>query len=689
MRYTKIKKAQKKRSSCSVSPDLIAGNRFEEIVTILTEKSELKNQDRYLYGYSLLRTQRKLESLITLWPLAKSYPLLQKDCASIAAHVFKDENLLSSVQLSEEDLYILFLVVKNLIPQSQVCNTLKQRFFNFLWQQKNYEKLERVLKSTKEEFSGILIENLSKLAFFQAEKKLIGNIPAFIGHILTGGACLILRNQVYHGDGDQGDIADKICSLAKEIKYRFSQLEIKNNQTLAWDKSLFENFVDYEASILTQVLQLLVKNGVLHLDIIPTPSYLMAHDSATRRVSQHFLPWLASKHEGLFEMYNADTYHAVFWAISGKELSGVNKILKTGHFNKFHPYLRLAIMFRATNIEKSSLKRSVQICDIENLNETISLFKMIAIKTVMAMLNEASKIKLSTAFWQMLSEFYPVLQDPELKNSLITKLIYILHKEYEGLVSLNFGTIKNIAYQMNDDEFKKQVEVLSSRQQACSQFLLNLKDEKKSKYSITRIKNKQTLCAHLTLVADSCCLLYAELSVDFFLHIKSLVENKKINKIVPLGDLIDCDFECDCVRCKMDLYRYKILAIGEKLNLPVVHLPDVHFYSNLQMISETKTFSSVLSQTDPFEILDVSLDDPKQIIMQKVMKLIQQSPGQMAIFRQAQNELFHPTKRFLHHYFRYFAYENNTVEPKADPLPMPAHSSVHEIPFRHEFLNAD
>jgi hypothetical protein len=685
MRYTKMKKAQKKKSSCSVSPDLIAGNRFEEIVTILTEKSELKNRDRYLYGYSLLRTQRKLESLIALWPLAKSHPLLQKDCISIAAHVFKDENLLSSVQLSEEDLYILFLVVKNLIPQSQVCNTLKRRFFDFLWHQKNYEKLERILKSTKEAFSGILIENLSKLAFFQPEKKLIGNTPAFIGHILTGGACLILRNQIYHGD-----IADEIRSLSNEIKYLFSQLKIKNNQNLAWDKSLFESFVDYEASVLTQVLQLSLKKGEPHLDIIPTPSYLMTHDSVNRRVGQRFLTWLASKHEGLFEMYNADTYHAVFWALSGKELSGVNKMLKTADLNKFHPYLRLAIMFRATNIEKSSLKRTVQLCDIENLKEIISLFKSIAIKTVVAMLNEASKIKLSTAFWQMLSEFYPVLQDPELKNSLITKLICTLHKEYEGLVSLNLGTIKNIAYKMNDDEFKKQVEALSSRQQTCSQFLLNLKDEKKSEYSITHIKNKSTLYTHLTLVADSCCLLYTELSVGFFKHIKSLVENKKINKLVPLGDLIDCDFECDCTGCKMDLYRYKILAISEKLNLPVVRLPDVHFYSNQQMISEVQTSkSSVLSQTDPFKILDVSFDDSKQIIMQKVMKLIQQSPGQMAIFRQAQNELFHPTKRFLHHYFRYFAYENSNVEPEVDPLPMPAHSSVHEIPFRHEFLNAD
>jgi hypothetical protein len=685
MRYKKIKKAQDKKSSCSVSPDLITGNRFEEIVNILTEKSELKNQDRYLFGYSLLHTQRKLESLIILWPLAKGHPILQKDCASIAAHVFKDENLLSSVQLPEEDFYILFLAAKDLAPQSQVYNTLKRRFFNSLWQNENYEKLERILKSTKEEFSGIFVENLSKLAFFQSEKKLIGNTPAFVGHVLTGGACLILRNQIYHSD-----IADEIRLLSNEIKYLFSQLKIKNNQNLAWDKSLFDSFVDHEASILTQVLQLSVKNGEPHSDIIPTPSYLMTHDSATRRVSQHFLPWLASKHDELFEMYNADTYHAVFWALSGKELSGVNKILKTVQQNKFHPYLRLAIMFRAANIEKSTLQGIVQISDIENLKETTSLFKSIAIKTVKSMIHGEAKIKLSPAFWQMLLEFYPVLQDPELKNILIAKIIHTLHYEYEGLVSLNLGTMRSIAYQVNDVEFEKQIEALCARQQVCSRFLLNFNDENKSKKTFVHIKNEQTLRSHLTLVADSCCLLYAELSVEFFWYIKSLVENKKISKLIPLQDLIDCDFDCDCVGCQKELYRYKILGLGEKLNLPVVRLPDVQFYSNLQLVSETQTpKSSVLSQADPFKILDVSIADSKQIIMQKVMKLIQQSPGKMSIFRQAQNELFHPAKRFLHHYFRYFVHEDSNVETEVDPLATPVHSPAHEIPFRHEFLNAD
>ena len=33
-------------------------------------------------------------------------------------------------------------------------------------------KLEKILKSPKEEFSSILLENISKLSFFQAEKKI-------------------------------------------------------------------------------------------------------------------------------------------------------------------------------------------------------------------------------------------------------------------------------------------------------------------------------------------------------------------------------------------------------------------------------------------------------------------------------------------------------------------------------------
>lgn len=148
--------------------------------------------------------------------------------------------------------------------------------------------------------------------------------------------------------------------LVNEIKHLFYQLKIKSKQKLAWDKSLFENFFDHEASILTQVLQLAVKSSGSNLDIIPTPGYFMTYDSTTGRGSQKFLSWLALESKELFEMYHDYTYHAVL----------------------------LALMLRFANIKKSPLKGIVQINDFENLKETASLFKNVAIQTVMSMIDK-------------------------------------------------------------------------------------------------------------------------------------------------------------------------------------------------------------------------------------------------------------------------------------------------------------
>lgn len=672
---------QKSKSSHLISSDLIAGNHFKEIVKIFREKSELTNRDRYLYGYSLLRTQQKLESLVTLWPLvAKGHPKLQEDCATIAAHVFKEEDISSAAQLSEEALYTLFHAAKNLAPQSKIYSILKQRFFDFLWQKGDYEKLERILKSSKEEFSGVLIENLSKLAFFQSEKKLLGNAAAFVSLILTGGACLIIRDSTY-----QSEIADEIRLLANEIKHLFFQLQIKKKQKLAWDKSFFENLVDHEASILTQVLQLAVKDSEINLDFIPTPGYYMIYDSTTRRANQKFLPWLALENKELFEMYNADTHHAVLVAL-GEEKSF--DTLNPNQINKFHPYLRLALMLRSTSIKKSLLSGIVQLSDFENVKE--SLFKNIAIQTVVSMIDSESAIKLIPAFWQMLSEFYPVIQAPVIKNALIIKSLYTLHQEYDDRIILNLVAIKNIAHQMNADELEKQADDLCVRQQLCLEFLLNLNSEKKSKRYITNIKDESTLRGHLTLIIDCCRLVYTKLSAEFFWHIKSLVKNKRINQIIHLKDIFDCDFKCDCDGCQDDFYQYEARNISNKLNLPVACLPDVHFYVNAQSISKKQPpKASVLSLTDPFKVLDVSFTDSKQIIMQKVMKLIQQSPGQMAIFRQAQIELFNPIQKFLHHYFRFLAYENRNAEDDVNQFSLPVISPLHDIPLRDEYLNAN
>lgn len=677
MRYKKIKNKQK---SHSIPTTLITDKKFNEIVNILNKKSELTNQDRYLYGYSLLRTQQQLESLITLWPLsAKGHTKIQEDCTVIAAHVFNDENFLS-MPLPDEALYTLFQVARNLAPHSLAYRTLQQRLFDSLWFKKDYEKLERTLKANKNEFSGIYVENLSKLAFFNPENKLISNTPAFISLILSGGACLISRNPIYHND-----IADEIRLLANEIKLLYSQLNTKHK--FFWDKSLFENFVDYEASVLSQVLQLAIKINPSNLDIIPSPSYIMTYDSTTGRVSQDFLPWLASANEDLFEMYNPNTHQAVLWALGEEKSPAINEILKSGHQNKLHPYLRLALMLRSTSNPKTylSIKKIVKIKDFKNTSST-SLFKNVAIQTVRSMLKAESKIDLSPEFWIKLLEFYPVLQEPEFKNILITKSIYKLHEEYENQTNLSLSTAKSIACQLKDKDFEKLIDDLYTRQQECSQFLLNLKDKKNAAKNIRNIKDEPTLRTYVTLIADTFCVAYTKLSKAFFQHIKSLIKNKRINKLIPLKDFFDYDLGCNCLRCERDFYSYKILHIIEALNLPAARLPDAHYKSNSQPMETQAPKISILSQTDPFKILDISYTDSKQNIMQKVMKLIQQSPGQMAVFRQAQNELFNPGQRFLHQYFRFLAYKN--AEAEVRPFSPPVNTHLYEIPLRNEFLNA-
>ena len=51
-------------------------------------------------------------------------------------------------------------------------------------------------------------------------------------------------------------------------------------------------------------------------------------------------------------------------------------------------------------------------------------------------------------------------------------------------------------------------------------------------------------------------------------------------------------------------------------------------------------------------MLEIDFTDGKSIVMQKIMRLIQQSPDKMSEFRRAQIEIFNPAQRFLHHYLR-------------------------------------
>jgi len=311
-----------------------------------------------------------------------------------------DENYLSTAELSTQDLYTLFLTAKNTMPQSSICTVLKRRLFDLLWQTRDYKQLECVLKAVQIEQVGIATENLSKLVFFQLENKLTGNIAALVGQILTGGACLILRNAIYHND-----IANAISFLANEIKLLFATFDNKNRAKLAWNSGSLENFIDHEASVLSQVLQLAVHSKDLSLDIIPTPSYLLVYDVGSKRVDKQFLPWLAAVDQELVKLYKLDTYNAVLLTVSSGSLSTSKSILKLPNKDRLHPYLRLALMLRAASVKNFTCPELVAVGEIASQDPqdvTTKLFKQIAIQTMNSVLNTTSEINLTAELLQQL-----------------------------------------------------------------------------------------------------------------------------------------------------------------------------------------------------------------------------------------------------------------------------------------------
>ena len=127
------------------------------------------------------------------------------------------------------------------------------------------------------------------------------------------------------------------------------------------------------------------------------------------------------------------------------------------------------------------------------------------------------------------------------------------------------------------------------------------------------------------------------------------------------------NFECDCPDCQRVLYRNIIPRMVEKFNLPVISLPKVESYIYSQCVAKAPIAkSSVLSGSNPFKLLDVNLTDSKKTIMEKVMRLIAESPMQMSTFRKSQSELFNPEKRFLHHYFHFLAGQDNQLDIQID-----------------------
>ena len=685
MNYKKTKKNQKQKVTHLISPSLITHKRFNDVISQLKDQTVLSNYDRYLYGYSFLQTQQHLNALITLWPLiSKTQTVLWDDCATIADHVFKDESLLSSELLSEEVLHTLFLAAGTLAPQNPMYHTLKQRLFDSLWHQNNYEKLERILKSTKDPKTVFLIENLGKLAFFQAKSKLAGSIPSLIGLVLTGGACLLMQHSIYHAD-----IEEEIHALGHEIKRLLSEIEAKGTQQLAWDMALRESFIDYETGILIEALQNRLHEGETSLDVIPTPSYLITYDGKDGQLSQTFLPWLSKQNHALAELYQAGTQQAVIWVLGGKKLSAIKDILKSVQKNKLHPYLRLAIMLRAESLKKSSLSGLVLVNEFETVETTTSVFKNIALQTAKMITNNTHSTIESHSIWPMLIDFFPVLDDEDLKHSILSSSLAIVHQQYMRRETLNFGALQAIAHQLECADLDQQLTVFADRQKICLALLANIADIKPSKKIITAIKNEPTLRAHLTLIVDS--YFFASDKTSFWRliqHIQSLVENKRINKFISLKDYFECDFNCGCNSCIQTLFKDDIPSIIEKLNLPVIQFPVVSHTKN-RRTDVKKSNVSVLSQPDPFMTLGISVMESKSMIMQKMMQLIQQTPDNMAAFRQAQSELFNPTQRFLHHFLRIFNHEHSRPIKLdgSDPSNCLAFS-LNDIPLRHELFNA-
>lgn len=708
----------KQKITSFIPPELIKNNQFQDVISLVNEKlaiteptelTELSKRDRYLYGYSLLRTHQSVPALATLWPLAVNGPAeLQNDCAVIATHVFNDPAFLSTSFLSSltaEMLLPLFFVAQNLMPQHQIYPRLKQHLFDVLWQNGEYEKLERLLKSCKEEFSETFVENISKLIFFQSEKKLPANIPLFIGQVLTGGACLLERNAIYHND-----IAEEIALLANELKCLYAQWKLNKEGLAAWDQSLFDYFVDYEASVLVEVLQLVLKDKKCDENgswkVIPAPSYLAYHLTADRYVSPHFLPWLATENEALVNMYSPDVSKAVLWALNGKALSDIRSILKSVDQSKLDPYLRLALVLRAELIQPSSLQGLVDFSEFTTLNKYSGLFKAVVINTISSLKDNVSRSLSTTGYWKIIDQFYPAIRTPESDALLIIDSLAELHRTYEDGYRqfrlaykddfyLPLDKIKKVAEQTHADALLEHIDLLLAERERCHQFLVSLDDEKNAKKYIKDIKDESALRALLVLIANTCLLLRPEESDDFFNFLKTLVTHRRINKILPLKTLSIENFKCTCHQCRRQIKKIALPAMLEEFQLPVVHLPEAHAFIPLQtQIQQTTSqkilpSSSVLVRPDPFKVLTISLTEIKPKIMQKVMQLIQHSPEKMAEFRNAQSELFHPAQRFVHHYLRYLAHEENNDKNENtndDAVTNTVHFKPQEIPLRPVFL---
>ena len=655
MNLTKIKPSNTKNI---IPLELIKQSHYNKIIDLINKNPSNQDFDIYIYSYALLRTQRPLEALINLYSLVKKYPNLEEDCNCIGRSLFKEQDFLSKVPMDEKVLYILFKVARNTILDHKIYIELQKKLFNLLWERSEYAKLENILKSYKKQKDGILLENLSKVNFRQYENKFSGNILGFIGFTLTGAGCLILRDKLY-----QNNLDKQINSVIDELKKLFLSVSTQFKHKFL-DLKLLNACLEYEAQVLIEVLKIAINCGT-ELDFVATPSYFIHYDPANLLLAK-FKLWLQKYDLNLDRIYDRITYDAIIGVLTGDQ-----KLLKLVSKHKLDPAILLAIKLRNTSLKKSVVVSN----DLSNLNNSSDLMKSVVFNTIKIMLDN----KVNPQFWEIIMGSDLIVEDLEIIYILRNKLIQDLKAASVLKENLNLKPAQNFAHKLNNATFMQEIDLLSKRQTASLEFLLAIRDLKKSNELINQIKNKEELIQHFRLIVDLKILVFKDLSKSLsecFRHVKRLVENKKINKIENLNE--DLNLDCDCDECLKHFLYIGLPYIVNLLNLEVTTIPNEITYIKPY---EKETFSkkSILTLDDPFVTLGVNLSDPKLVIMQKMLELIKQFPERVISLRSAQNELFDPEKRFLHHYFRYLSFKegNNFALPEFN---------IDQIPFREEFF---
>jgi len=584
-----------------------------------TKHHQSPQEDLYRLGSTLYKNKHYLEALLTWWPiLKKRSDELYSDCLEIA--LFIESNIASVLQSNQlhasKPLHKLLMACKHLIPSSPACDHIERKLLDTLWQEKKFDVLEHHLKTNFKNKHATnlhaLSENLGKLAFLQANKKYNSNIPAFIGFVLTGGASLILNTPAY-----QPELETTLLALGQELNHIMLHDQHRLKQKYVWDATMLSQWIDYEICILTQVLKQALAHPSHAPDIIPTPSYYLHSASAHVPLDKNFLAWLTSQNKSLAALYDTHVQHAVLWVLGGEKRSEITDCLESTAYPSWDPYLQLAIALRAEAIKPVSIDNLFIRRELFSQTETILPLKKIASHTAHAMLNAN------------------VSTHDKRQQTILAKLIELLPNVQDlGLQHMHHCI---------------------QRQQACIVFL-NLLADNKSQKTISAIKTYDNLREHLTLIADTALLVPDDDGIDLYWHMSKLIKNKRLQSFMPVHDHFTEHGECCCECCIERMIKQTIPCMAKAFDLPVVSFKP-HLASPPSS-KPTRLFQSILSQADPFQTLGASVHDSKQAMMKKVMTCIQQSPENMATFRQAQHALFDLPQRFLYHYLCYLNLPN-------------------------------